>query len=129
MPDWFLCMTGSCRRVLLFETDAGVGSKCIRCGEIHDWMTWEELRQAKTRIDAQDPTKAITPVGVEAVVTDLRIDPSYKEKFSTALESMVHMMDILEADSCMYDHLAEKPKPKTLGDIVREARRGEVGYE
>lgn len=39
-----MCRFGRCTRCQTYETDAGIGGRCIDCGRVHGWITREELR-------------------------------------------------------------------------------------
>lgn len=39
IAHWF----GRCLRCRVYETDEGIGGKCIDCGKVHGWVTREEL--------------------------------------------------------------------------------------
>lgn len=40
----FMCWLGCCQRCGLYDTDEGIGGKCIDCGTAHGWVTRAELR-------------------------------------------------------------------------------------
>lgn len=46
VAHWF----GRCLRCRTYETDEGIGGKCIDCGKVHGWVTREELRAYGSRI-------------------------------------------------------------------------------
>lgn len=41
IAHWF----GRCLRCNAYSTEEGIGGRCIDCGQIHGWMTREELRR------------------------------------------------------------------------------------
>ena len=41
LGHWF----GRCLRCRVYETEDGIGGKCIDCGKVHGWMTRDELRR------------------------------------------------------------------------------------
>lgn len=53
MKAWFrnfMCRYVGCSRCRVYETDAGIGGKCIDCGKVHGWVTRAELRAYTDRV-------------------------------------------------------------------------------
>ena len=46
MPWWARVghWLGRCLRCRVYETDEGIGGKCVDCGKVHGWVTRDELR-------------------------------------------------------------------------------------
>jgi len=43
------CRWGRCLACALYETEMGIGGKCVRCGKVHGWVTRTELRRYTER--------------------------------------------------------------------------------
>ena len=40
-----ICFLGCCTRCETYQTQMGIGGRCIDCGKVHGWVTSEELRR------------------------------------------------------------------------------------